>query len=326
MSLSPSSLRDLGDGLYLWKPPRPGWGLANCGLVTGPEGGLWIDTPYDRPMAETFLAASREVLGAAGGINRVVVTHSNGDHLWGADVVPGAEVIATREARHHIELEPSPQQMRQLIEGAGEDSPVGAYLAAHFGHFDWSRTEVVAPSTVFEGELELTVSGHPVVLTSLPPAHTVGDLIVRLPDHGTVFTGDVVFASTPDEPGDHAVHWAGPLENVIGACETVLATGAHTIVPGHGPVLDRAGLRDHIDYLGYVRDRAHTSHARGMPAMEAARSIAREGRWPGLGLVERLVVTIGTEYRHLDGTQPRPLVDVLPEMVAFAAEQAALSF
>ncbi|MGI5348642.1 MBL fold metallo-hydrolase [Streptomyces sp. CA-250714] len=321
MTLAPSSLRTLGDGLHLWNPPRRGWGLANCGLLAGPEGGLWIDTPYDRPLAEAFLAASREVLGD-GGITRIAVTHANGDHLWGADVLPDAEVIATREARNHIDLEPSPQQLRQLIEAAGSGSAVGGYLAEHFGHFDWSRTQVVAPSTVFEGELELTVGGHPVLLTSLPSAHTTGDLIVHLPDHGTVFTGDIVFGSTPEQPGDHAVHWAGPLENIIGACEAVLATGADTIVPGHGPVLGREGLRAHIEYLGHLRDRAHTLHARGVPAVEAARTIAREGRWPELGLVERLVVTIGTEYRHLDGTDPGPLAEVLPEMVAFAAEHA----
>ncbi|MBO8192161.1 MBL fold metallo-hydrolase [Streptomyces oryzae] len=321
MTLSPSSLRALGDGLHLWKPPRRGWGLANCGLLVGDGEGLWIDTPYDRPLAEAFLAASREVLDG-GGIARVVVTHANGDHLWGADVVPDAEVIATREARHHIEMEPSPQQMRKLIEGAGAQSPVGGYLAEHFGHFDWSRTNVIVPSAVFEGELELTVGGHPVVLTSLPPAHTAGDLIVHLPDHGTVFTGDIVFASTPEEPGDHAVHWAGPLENVIAACEGVLDSGAGTIVPGHGPVLDRAGLRAHIDYLSRLRERAHALHARGVSAVEAARTIASENHWPELGLVERLVVTVRTEYRHLDSTDPEPIAAVLPEMVAFAAENA----
>lgn len=322
-TLSSSSLRDLGDGLYLWNPPRRGWGLANCGLLAGADGGLWIDTPYDRPLAETFLAASREVLGDGADISRVVVTHANGDHLWGADVVPDAEVIATREARHHIELEPTPQQLAGLIGTAGSGSQVGRYLGEHFGHFDWSRTTVRNPSTVFEGTLELTVGGRPVLLTSLPPAHTTGDLTVHLPQHGVVFTGDIVFASTPESPGDHAVHWAGPLENVIAACEQVLATGARTIVPGHGPVLDQDGLRAHIGYLSRVRERTHALHAQGVPALEAARTLARENEWPELGLVERLVVTVGTEYRHLDGTEPQPIAHVIPDMAAFAEEFSA---
>ncbi|WP_369205227.1 MBL fold metallo-hydrolase [Streptomyces sp. PU-14G] len=320
MALTPSNLRTLGDGLYLWNPPRRGWGLANCGLVAGASEGLWIDTPYDRPMAEAFLAASQRVLGDAR-IGRIAVTHANGDHLWGADVLPGAEVIATREARHHLEIEPTPQQLRGLIEAAG-DSPLGSYLARHFGHFDWSATRVVAPTTVFEGELELTVGTHPVVLTSLPPAHTAGDMTVHLPEHGVVFTGDIVFGTTPESPGDHAIHWAGPLANVIDACEQVLATGAETIVPGHGPVLDPGGLRAHIDYLGHLRERAHTLHARGVSALDAARKVADEARRPELALTERLVVTIGSEYRHLDGTPPRPLTEVMVDVAAFAAERA----
>ncbi|MGW5022355.1 MULTISPECIES: MBL fold metallo-hydrolase [Streptomyces] len=317
----PSDLHALGDGLYLWNPPRRGWGLANCGLVASADGALWIDTPYDRPMAEAFLAASRAVPGGSD-VTRVVVTHANGDHLWGADVLPGAEIIATREARHHIELEPGPEQLRALIEEAGEESTLGAYLARHFGHFDWSRTRVVRPTTVFRGELELTVGGRPVLLTSLPPAHTTGDLTVHLPDHGVVFTGDIVFGSSPDHPGDHAVHWAGPLENVIGACQEVLETGATTVVPGHGPVLDRDGLRAHIAYLTHLRDRAHALHARGVPLTEAAHRVAAEGHLE-LGLPERLIVTLGSEYRMLDGTPPRPMTQVMTEAADFAVTHAA---
>ncbi|UNS99176.1 MBL fold metallo-hydrolase [Streptomyces tubbatahanensis] len=320
MVLTPSHLRVLGDGLYLWNPPQRGWGLANCGLVTSASEGLWIDTPYDRPMAEAFLAASQEILGEAP-IGRIAVTHANGDHLWGADVLPGAEVIATREARHHLEVEPTPQQLSGLIEAAG-DSLVGSYLARHFGHFDWSSTRVVVPTTVFEGELELTVGTRTVVLTSQPPAHTAGDMTVHLPEHGVVFTGDIVFGTTPESPGDHAIHWAGPLENVIAACERVLVTGAETIVPGHGPVLDPDGLRAHIDYLAHLRERAHALHGRGVSALDAARAVADEARRPELALVERLVVTIGSEYRHLDGTPPRPLAQVMEDVAAFAAERA----
>lgn len=99
---------DLGRGLHVWQPPERGWGLANCGLLASPTGALWIDTPYDRALAGQFLAASEERLPEGVSIDRVIVTHANGDHFWGAGVVPDAEIIVTRGAREHMHFEPTP--------------------------------------------------------------------------------------------------------------------------------------------------------------------------------------------------------------------------
>ncbi|MDT0266571.1 MBL fold metallo-hydrolase [Streptomyces sp. DSM 44915] len=312
----------MGRGLYAWLPERRGWGLANCGLLVGAGTALWIDTPYDPPLAAAFLDRSRALLPAGVGIDRVVVTHANGDHFWGAGVVPDAEVVCTREARRHLCFEPGPAELAALVAGSDPASPLGGYLRRHFGVFDWSSAGRVRPDTYFTGELELTVGGHPVRVSSLPPAHTAGDLLVHLPAQDVVFTGDVVFASTPERPGDHPVHWAGPLAGVIGACERALATGAGTFVPGHGPVLDRAGVRGHIGYLERVRDRAHALHAAGVPAGEAARRVIAERAHPELGLPERLLVTIGTEYRHLDGAEQPSLMSVMTELARLAEELA----
>ncbi|MEE1794312.1 MBL fold metallo-hydrolase [Streptomyces sp. BE308] len=320
MSITGGDVVDLGRDLYAWLPPKRGWGLANCGLLVSPRGALWVDTPYDRLLAGQFLTESVKRLPDGVSIDRVIVTHANGDHFWGAGVLPEAEIIATREAREHIHYEPTPQQQHALVAGGDPATPLGAYLARHFGPFDWSATEPVRPTTYFTGELELTLGDYPVQVSALPPAHTTGDLIVHLPVQRTVFSGDVIFSATPRQPGDHPVHWAGPLSNVIAACERVLATGAETIVPGHGPVLDAAGVREHIGYLEYIRERAHAFHAAGVPAPEAARRVIGEGRYPELGLPERLVVTIGSEYRDLDGSELPGVLQVMTEVAVLARE------
>ncbi|MEV5159985.1 MBL fold metallo-hydrolase [Streptomyces sp. NPDC053728] len=320
MSITGGDVVDLGRGLYAWLPPKRGWGLANCGLLVSPRSALWIDTPYDPLLAGQFLVESQKRLPDGAGIDRVIVTHANGDHFWGAGVLPDAEIIVTREAREHIHHDPTPQQQHALVTGSDRSTPLGAYLSRHFGAFDWSATDVVRPTTYFTGELELTLGEYAVQVSSLPPAHTGGDLIVHLPAQRAVFSGDVIFSSTPQQPGDHPVHWAGPLSNVIDACERVLATGAEVIVPGHGPVLDPAGVREHMGYLAYVRERAHALHAAGVPATEAARRVIAEDRYPSLGLPERLVVTIGSEYRHLDGSELPGVLQAMAEVAAVAQE------
>ncbi|AUY49468.1 MBL fold metallo-hydrolase [Streptomyces sp. CB01881] len=320
MTISRANVSAIAEDLYVWLPPKRGWGLANCGLLASPGTALWIDTPYDPSLAAEFLAESRQRLADGVTVDRIVVTHANGDHLWGAGVLPDAEVIATREALGHIHWEPSPKQQHALVTGSDPASLLGGYLQRHFGQFDWSETEPVHPQTVFSGELELRVGEYPVQITALPSAHTGGDLIVHLPHQRAVFTGDVIFGSTPEQPGDHPSHWAGPLENVIGACEQALATGAEIFVPGHGPVLDRSGVRDHIAYLGYVRERAHALHEAGIPALDAARRIIAEQRHPELGLPERLVLTVAAEYRHLDGSEVPNVLEAMSQVALVARE------
>jgi glyoxylase-like metal-dependent hydrolase (beta-lactamase superfamily II) len=314
-----ASLTEIGPGLYALLHPRHGWGLANCGLLVSGSTALWIDSPYDRRLAEEFLAASRERLSPGAEVDRVVVTHANGDHLWGACVLPEAEIVATEEARTHLCAEPTPAELTAMATSVDPSTPWGAYVARHFGDFDWSATEVPAVTRTFTGELELAVGDFPVLLASLPPGHTVGDLFVHLPEQGVVFTGDAVFGSTAAQPGDHPSHWAGPLSNLIASCERFLATGARTFVPGHGPVLNAAGVKEHIGYLEYVAERSQAFHAAGVPAAEAARRVIAEGNYPELGLPERLVITISSEYRVLDG-------ETLPGMLPVMRQVAQLAW
>jgi glyoxylase-like metal-dependent hydrolase (beta-lactamase superfamily II) len=131
-------------------------------------------------------------------------------------------------------------------------------------------------------------------LLEVGPAHTRGDVLVEVPDARTVFTGDILFIEgTP-------IVWAGPISNWIAACDRILEMDVETVVPGHGPVTDGAGVRAVRDYLRYVDAEAAKRFEAGMSVEEAARDIAL-GQFSTWSEKERLAVNVHTKYRELAG-------------------------
>lgn len=298
----------------MWQPQgTKTWGLANCGLIESEGDALVVDTPYTLDLTDTFLEAARAAAGPGTELTKVAATHANGDHTWGNQQLPGAEIIATHAALEHQCLEPTPQQLEVLMRETDPDQPLGWYLRRHFGKFDFSGIDVLAPNVTFTGRYDLTVGEIRVELHEVGPAHTLGDLIVHLPAQQVVFAGDIVFA------GDHPAHWAGALAQVAAACQRILAFEPEWIVPGHGPLMTPDDLRTYVAYLDDLADQAYLMHRQGKTAYEAAHILIEDDRYPGIGLPERLAITLAVEFRHLDGDLTPP---DLPELVGHAARLA----
>ena len=146
------------------------------------------------------------------------------------------------------------------------------------------------------------------------PAHTMGDLLVHVPDARAILTGDILFVyGTP-------IVWAGPVDNWISACDLILGLGAEVIVPGHGPVTDQRGPAMVKDYLTFVQREATERHRAGMPAAEAARDIelGEFGEWTDS---ERLAVNVHAVYADLDPAYVLPALPVLLGEMAHLARR-----
>ncbi|MFF6979414.1 MBL fold metallo-hydrolase [Streptomyces sp. NPDC008343] len=317
--MATTDLKQIASGVFAWQPGHEAtWGLANCGLVVSRGQTLVIDTPYTPALTDTFLNAARAAAGADTAFDRVAVTHANGDHTWGLQQLPGAEVFATHATLEHQCLEPRPDQLQDLTRNTDPGQPLGWYFREHFGRFDFAGIEVLPPTTTFTARHDLTVGQVPAILHEVGPAHTVGDLIVHLPESSVVFAGDIVFA------GDHPSHWAGPLERVSAACTRILDLDPEWIVPGHGPLMTPDDLQGYVAYLDDLADQAYLMHGQGRPAVEAARILIKENRYPGLGLPERLAITLSTEYRHLEQDSAAPdLLQLMNHAARIAWELAS---
>jgi glyoxylase-like metal-dependent hydrolase (beta-lactamase superfamily II) len=126
------------------------------------------------------------------------------------------------------------------------------------------------------------------------PAHTRGDVLVYVPEDRVMFTGDILFIEgTP-------IVWEGPIGNWIAACDRILELDPVAIVPGHGPVTDRDGVRAVRGYLVYLRDESRKRFDAGMTAEEAARDISL-GTFSAWSESERVGVNVDTLYREFRG-------------------------
>ena len=87
-------LREIARDVYTCLQPDRGLGTSNSGLVNR-GGGLVVDTFWDLPHTRGLIAQYARVWKAPA--RRVVNTHHNGDHCWGNQLFPDAELIGHRK-------------------------------------------------------------------------------------------------------------------------------------------------------------------------------------------------------------------------------------
>jgi len=287
-----AGVADLGRGCFAYLQPDGGWGLSNSGLVTSDGEALLIDTMFDFPHTRAMLEGFGRASSAK--IRTLFNTHHNGDHCYGNALVEGAEIVATEHATHEMTRE-SPAMLAGLMKAAPGMGLTGEYFMHCFGRFDFAGITAKQPDTTFSGHFSKQVGSKRVDLIEVGPAHTGGDAIAYVEADRTVFTGDILFIE------GHPIVWAGPVGNWISACEMIESLDAETIVPGHGPVTDKAGVARVRDYLTYIRDEARARYDSGLGAFEAARSIALDD-FAGWGDSERIAVNVATLYREFGDT------------------------
>lgn len=287
-------LHELGDGCFAYLQPDGSWGWSNAGLIQGEGTSLLVDTLFDLNLTRDMLETMRSVTDGSP-IATVVNTHANGDHCWGNELVADAEIIASESCAQEM-TELPPALLGAFVEqGAAPDADLVAKFMHHcFGAFHFNDITLTTPTTTFTGSLSVDVAGTGVELIEVGPAHTHGDTLVYVPDAKTVYTGDILFIDgTP-------IVWAGPFENWIAACDRMLDMDLEAVVPGHGPVTDKAGIRAVREYLSYVAAEAAKRYEAGMSVGEAARDIAL-GQFTTWTDRERIAVNVSTVYRELSG-------------------------
>ncbi|MBX9979198.1 MAG: fumarylacetoacetate hydrolase family protein [Mycobacterium gordonae] len=289
-------LHSVGDRVWAWTLPDGGFGWSNAGLVAGDGASLLVDTLFDLPLTREMLDAMRPITDGAP-ITQALITHSNGDHTHGNQLLdPAVRIIAAAGTAEEISHDLTADRL-VTIQVADLGPVATPFVRDRFGHFDFRGIKVRNADQTFERSLTIEVGGRRVDLLNLGPAHTLADSVVHVPDAGVLFGGDLLFI------GCTPIVWAGPIANWIAACDTMIALDAPTVVPGHGPVSDPDGIRAVRDYFVYITEQTDAFYGKGLSFAEAVDAVDL-GEYASWLDCERVVVNMYQRYCELDPETP----------------------
>ncbi|MCC6318014.1 MAG: MBL fold metallo-hydrolase [Gemmatimonadaceae bacterium] len=173
----------------------------------------------------------------------VVNTHWHFDHTGGNENFgkAGALIVAHDNVRKRM----STEQFMAALNRREPPSPPAAL-----------------PVVTFSDGVTFHLNGDSVVVTHVPPAHTDGDAVIHFVKANVVHMGDAF-----NNAGLPFVDLSsgGSINGIIGAADKVYAmtNDATKIVPGHGPLANRARLRQYRDMLFALRERVQREVASG---------------------------------------------------------------
>ena len=227
----PFVLKPLGRGVYAAIDDAKGDAGANAGFVVGDDGVAVIDTFEHEGAAKALLAEIHKITPLP--IKFVINTHYHLDHVAGNKLFKqtGAVIIAQRNVGTWIHTE--------NLKFFGKDIKPE------------QRAEVenlAAPEILYDTSLELRLGARRLEVRFYP-GHTGGDSVVRVPDAGVTFCGDLFWRKTlPNLIDATTFSWTTTLS-------TLLSDQAGDIfVPGHGDVGNAGDVSAFRGYLIELRN------------------------------------------------------------------------
>jgi glyoxylase-like metal-dependent hydrolase (beta-lactamase superfamily II) len=213
---------------------------GNIGVSAGEDTVFMVDDQY-APLTPKIVKAIAAISPKP--VQFVVNTHWHSDHTGGNDNLGRAGTIIV--AHENVRRRMSTEQFIEAFKMKEPASPKGAL-----------------PIVTFTAGLSFHLNGEEIRIIHVPRAHTDGDAIVHFLDSDVVHMGDTYFNGMYPfiDYGS-----GGSIDGTIAACDQVLGmvTDKTKIIPGHGPLSNRAELIAYRDMLRTVMSRIRTAISEG---------------------------------------------------------------
>jgi cyclase len=237
---------------------------GNIGVSAGEDGVFLIDDQF-APLTGRIKAAIAQFSDRP--VRFVINTHWHFDHTGGNENLgkAGAVIVAHDNVYERMSRENFIEFFNRVVPAAPKDA---------------------LPVITFNDTVTFRLNGEEIRVVHLGRAHTDGDSVVLFRSANVIHTGDIWFHGLYPFI-DVASH--GSIDGLIAAVERILALAdAETrIIPGHGPLGDRAGLDAYAQMLRAARDRvgALMRQGRSLDEIRQARPLADYDETLGKGFI-----------------------------------------
>jgi glyoxylase-like metal-dependent hydrolase (beta-lactamase superfamily II) len=258
MGATPLETLELSDTLIMLSGPG-----GNVVVLNGPDGKVIVDS-----FVQTVWGKLRQTLDGMGNtpMRLLIDTHWHFDHTDNnANFrATGAQILAHENTKKRL------SEPHDLLGMHFAPSPANAL-----------------PTQTFTATHRMQANGENLVLGYIPPAHTDTDIYVQYQRANVIHLGDTFFNGMYPfiDAGT-----GGNINGMIASANRILGmVDSNTkIVPGHGPLGDRAALTRYRDVLVAVRDRVQREKSAGKSVQEvvAAKPTAEFDATWGMGFMQ----------------------------------------
>ena len=230
MDAAEITTEEVTDGLHVL------FGLGgNIAVSSGEDGVLIVDDQFPQLMPKIKKALKKI---ADDDVDIVVNTHWHFDHAEGNLALgknKNTQIVAHRKSREKMLSD-------NIINLVAAKYDQKAY------------PEHALPDIAYDKAMSFWFNGEEVSLVHYGAAHTTGDTAVIFRDRNAVHMGDVF--NNAGYPFIDAGN-GGSIDGMIAFCESVLAEidDNTVVIPGHGPVTNKAKMRRYVEIMQITRDR-----------------------------------------------------------------------
>jgi len=192
---------------------------SNVGILRTDAGAVVVDTMTFRTQGVGIRKLAEELGG--GPVQAIINTHYHLDHTHGNPAFPsGTRVVATERTRAYLDL-----------------------VDADYWSGDAAGT---LPNETFSNHHEVRIADKTLRLLHPGRGHTDGDLVVLFVEDRVLHTGDLFFNGRYPNIDLEA---GGSVREWVETIDRILELDFDQVIPGHGPVTDRAGLRQFQTFM-----------------------------------------------------------------------------
>lgn len=227
----------VAEGLYMMSGSG---GAGNMGVSVGDDGVFLIDDQF-APFTDAVTAALKAISERP--VKFLLNTHYHPDHTGGNENFgrSGTTILAHDNVR---------------------ESLMHDHLIRFFNLQIPAAPAAALPVITFSRDMTFHLNGGEARALHLPHAHTNGDVVLHFTTLNAIHVGDIFFENMYPFIDLDA---GGSIEGTIAAVKRILTMidDETRVIPGHGPLSNKAGLEAYVTMLVTIRDTIAAAIAAG---------------------------------------------------------------